>query len=81
MGRERHSAMFTAMLGLMMTDRDAVLFGLAMAETDDKLKDTKLAAMFRAQALELGITEEEISEATDAMRATNNLLGEDNGIE
>lgn len=68
------------MLGIALNDPQAVLFGWAQAATDNDLKDSAVTEMFKKQAVELGITDEEFRNALEAMRVTNELFDESGNV-
>ena len=72
--RKRMSAVVATMLGIVLTDPEALTFGYAMALSKGDEDSLEIAKFFRENAENLGVTEKEFNDAVDAMKNTDEYL-------
>ena len=68
----KHTEILTAMLGIVLSDPESILFGWSLATVDN---NSELAEFLKEKGNILGIKEEEFENALNAMKATNEFLG------
>lgn len=62
------------MIGIVLTDPQALLFGYAMAVSQGDEDSLEIAKFFRKSAEDLGVTEKEFNDAVDVMKKTDEFL-------
>jgi hypothetical protein len=72
--RQKYPVILGAMLGMILSDPQALLFGYALAVSKGDEDSLILAEFFRKSAEELGVTEQQFEDAVDAMKKTDEFL-------
>jgi hypothetical protein len=72
--RKQMPTVLAAMLGIIMSDPQALLAGYALAVSKGDEDSLEIAEIFRKQAEILGVTEEEFINAADAMKKTDEYI-------
>ena len=72
--RKQMPVALAAMLGIVLTDPEALLFGYALAASKGDEDSLEIAKFYKKQAEELGVTEDRFISAVDAMKKTDELL-------
>ena len=62
------------MMGMVMSDPEALLFGYAFAVSKGDEDSLEIAKFFKERAKQLGVTEDQFMNAADAMKKTDELL-------
>ena len=73
--RKRTPVVVAAMLGFVLSNPEALLFGYALAASEGDEDNLEIAEFCKGQAKASGVTEEQFRNALDAMKATNEFLG------
>ena len=68
------AAIWATMVGMVMTDPQALLFGYALAVSKGDEASLEIAEIFKKQAENLGVTEDQFIDAIDAMKKTDELM-------
>lgn len=63
-----------AMMGIVMSDPEALLAGYALAVSKGDEDSLEIAEFFKERAKQLGVTEDEFINAADAMKKTDELI-------
>jgi hypothetical protein len=72
--RKQMPVALTAMLGIVLSDPEALLFGYALATSKGDEDSLEIAKFYKQRAEELGVTEDQFENALDAMKRTDELL-------
>ena len=72
--RKRMPTVAAMMIGMVLSDPEALKFGYAMAVSKGDEDSLEIAKFFRKQAEDLGVTEKEFNDAVDAMKKTDEFL-------
>jgi hypothetical protein len=72
--RHRNPALAAAILGLVLNDPEALLFGYALAVSKGDEDSLEIAKFFKKQAEELGVTEDQFKSALNAMKKTSEFM-------
>jgi hypothetical protein len=72
--RKKIPMVITAMIGMAMSDPEALLFGYALAVSKGDEDSLEIAEFFKKQAEALGVTEDQFMNAIDAMKKTDERL-------
>ena len=72
--RHRYPLLWASMLGLVLNDPEALLFGYAFAVSKGDEDSLEIAEFFKQRAEELGVTEDRFENAQDAIKKTSEFL-------
>jgi hypothetical protein len=72
--RKRMPTVAAMMIGMVLSDPEALTFGYAMAVSKGDEDSLEIAKFFRKQAENLGVTEKEFNDAVDMMKTTDEFL-------
>jgi hypothetical protein len=62
------------MIGMFLNDPEALTFGYALAASQDDEGSVEIAQFFKQQAMNLGVTEEKLQMATEAVKNTDEFI-------
>jgi hypothetical protein len=72
--RKQMPMILAAMMGIVMSDPEALLAGYALAVSKGDEDSLEIAEFFKERAKQLGVTEDEFINAADAMKKTDELI-------
>lgn len=72
--RKQMPLILATMMGIIMSDPEALLAGYAFAVSKGDEDNLEIAKFFKERAKELGVTEDEFINAADAMKKTDELI-------
>jgi len=72
--RKKIPVIITAMIGMAMSDPEALLFGYALAVSKGDEDSLEISKFFKKQAEGLGVTEDQFKNAVESMKKTDELL-------